>query len=458
MSSDIVFASANDLAAAIKARRLSASEALEAHLRQIGERNSSLNAVVTLDADRARGDARAADNAIARGDTVGPLHGVPFTLKDAFATRGMRTTVGFQPFDHIPKEDSTVAARLRNAGAILMGKTNVPTLLADYQTTNPIFGRTNNPWDVSKTPGGSSGGAAAAVASGMSPFEIGTDLSCSIRLPAHFCGIFGLKPTEHRVSLNGVVPVPQGGPRPVRIMSCVGPMARTADDLALLLSIIAGPDPRDSDVDPVPLGDFAAVPAKGLRIAFAPTIGRLPVANAVRSALQAAGRQLESAGAIVEEAELPSIDFADDLKQVGSLIPKITSAFSPGPDNPKSSLADYLTALDRRDTSIAAWEAFFQNWDSLLCPPAMTTAFAHTAPGTPLEVDDRQEHYWSLAAHGTLFNYSGHPGIVVPSGSMDNGVPIGVQLVGKLWSEARLIGIAKTLTEMTGGFRRPPGV
>jgi amidase len=370
----------------------------------------------------------------------------------------MRTTSGFKLFDHVPKQNATVAQRLKDAGAILLGKTNVPVLLADYQTSNPIFGQTNNPWDVSRTPGGSSGGAAAAVAAGMTPFEIGTDLSCSIRLPAHFCGIVGLKPTEHRVSLNGVVPVPQGGPRPVRIMSCVGPMARTADDLGLLLSIIAGPDPADSDVDPVPLGDFAPVPAKSLRIAFAPTIGDLPVSNAIRSALEAVARTFEAAGAIVEEAKLPAIDFLDDLKQVGSLIPKITSAFSPGPDNPKASLADYLSALDRRDRSIAAWEAFFQNWDALLCPPAMTTAFHHTKPGTPLEVDGRQEQYFSVAAHGTLFNYSGHPAIAVPSGEMDNGLPIGAQLVGKWWSEARLIGIAKTLTEMTGGFRRPPGV
>ena len=458
MTQDITFSSAGDLAASIKARRVSATEVLDAHLRQIDACNPSLNAVVTIDAERARADAKAADEAIARGDSIGPLHGVPFTLKDAFATKGMRTTVGFAPFDHVPTIDSTVAARLKNAGAILVGKTNVPVLLADYQTSNPIFGRTNNPWNVARTPGGSSGGAAAAVATGMTPFEIGTDLSGSIRVPAHFCGVFGLKPTEHRVSLNGVVPVPQGGPRPVRIMSCVGPMARSADDLGLLLSIIAGPDPGDTDVDPVPLGDFSAVEAKGLRIAFAPTIGQLSVSNAIRGALETVARRLESAGAIVEEATLPALDFIDDLKQAGALIPKMTSAFSPGPDNPKASLAEYLTALDRRDRSIGAWEAFFQRWDALLCPPAITTAFPHLNPGAPLEVDGRQEQYFSLGAHTTLFNYSGHPGIVVPSGVMDGDLPIGVQLVGRWWSEARLIGIAKTLTEMTGGFRRPPGI
>ena len=457
MNEDVVFSSATDLAGSIKARRTSASETLDAFVTQIEARNPALNAIVTIDLERARADAKAADDATSRGDTTGPLHGVPFTLKDAFATKGMRTTSGFEFFDHVPKTDATIVTRLRNAGAILVGKTNVPVLLADYQTSNPIFGQTNNPWDLSRTPGGSSGGAAAAVAAGLTPFEIGTDLSCSIRLPAHFCGIFGLKPTEHRVSLNGVVPVPQGGPRPVRIMSCVGPMARTPEDLALILSVIAGPDPGDTDVDPVPLGDFAPVAARELRIALAPTIGNLPVSTAIRGALESVAKRLESAGAFVEEAKLPALDFVDDLQQAGSLIPKITSAFSPGPDNPNASLSDYLTALDRRDRSIAAWETFFESWDALLCPAAMTTAFPHTKPGTPLEVDGRREQYFSLAAHGTLFNYSGHPAVVVPSGMMDHGVPIGVQLVGRWWSEARLVGIAKTLTEMTGGFRRPPG-
>src|SRR4051812_3270111 len=193
---DLATLSANQLAAAIRERSVSATEVLDAHLMRIDERNPALNAIITIDADAARDRARKADDATARGITWGPLHGVPFTLKDAFATAGMRTTVGFPPFDHVPRVDSTVAARLKEAGAILVGKTNVAELLSDFQTNNPIFGRTNNPWDISRTSGGSSGGAAAAVASGMTPFEVGTDLSASIRLPSHFCGVFGLKPTE----------------------------------------------------------------------------------------------------------------------------------------------------------------------------------------------------------------------------------------------------------------------
>jgi amidase len=239
---DIVFSTTTQLAGAIRAGHISAAEVLEAHLEQIAAHNSTLNAVVTLDAEQARKRAREADEALARGEAWGPLHGVPFTLKDAHATAGMRTTTGFPPLDHVPHEDGTVAARLKAAGGVLIGKTNVHEMLADpAQSINAIFGRTNNPWNSERTPGGSSGGAAAALASGMTPFEIGTDLSGSIRIPAHFCGLFGLKPTEHRVSLDGLIPG-LSEPRSVRIMSCIGPMARSAEDLTLLYSIIAGPD------------------------------------------------------------------------------------------------------------------------------------------------------------------------------------------------------------------------
>src|SRR5438045_1776287 len=203
---ELIFSSTTQLAAAIRTGHVSATEVLEAHLAQIDTYHPVLNAVITLDAEQAHEQAQAADRALARGELWGPLHGVPFTLKDAHATAGMRTTTGFPLLDHVPNVDSTVTARLKAAGGILLGKTNVAMMLADYQTTNPIFGRTNNPWNIERTPGGSSGGAAAALAGGMTPFEIGTDLSASIRIPAHFCGVFGFKPTEQRVPPTGPLP------------------------------------------------------------------------------------------------------------------------------------------------------------------------------------------------------------------------------------------------------------
>jgi amidase len=283
---DIVFASARQVAAAIRAGHVSATEVLEAYLAQIASHNPALNAIITMDAERARERAREADEALARGELWGPLHGVPFTLKDAHATAGMRTTTGFPPLaDYVPQEDSTVTARLKAAGGILIGKTNVPVMLADYQSNNPIFGRTNNPWNNERTPGGSSGGAAAALAAGMTPFEIGTDLSASIRIPAHFCGVFGLKPTEQRVPLTGLIPgLP--GPRPIRIMSCIGPMARTVDDLALLYSIIAGPDGRDTEVAPVPVDEVPNLDLKHLRVAIAQTFPGFPIAADIRAAVE----------------------------------------------------------------------------------------------------------------------------------------------------------------------------
>jgi amidase len=248
MTNDLIFSPTTHWADAIRRRQISAREALQIHLAQIEKYNPILNAITIIDPEKAMEQALAADEALARGDVCGPLHGVPFTLKDAHSTRGMRTTVGFPPFaGYVPEEDSTVAARLKESGGVLIGKTNVPELLADYQTNNPLFGPTNNPWDQQRTSGGSSGGAAAALASGMTPFEIGSDLSSSIRIPAHFCGVFGLKPTERRVSLTGLIPNPQKLPRPIRIMSSIGPMARSVEDLELLYSIIAGPDGRDTE-------------------------------------------------------------------------------------------------------------------------------------------------------------------------------------------------------------------
>ena len=453
---DIVFSSTTQLAAAIRAGDVSATEVLEVHLAQIATHNPALNAVVTMDAEQAHKRAREADEALARGEIWGQLHGVPFTLKDAHATAGMRTTTGFPLLDHVPHEDSTVTARLKAAGGILLGKTNVAMMLADYQTTNPIFGRTNNPWNIERTPGGSSGGAAAALAGGMTPFEIGTDLSASIRIPAHFCGVCGLKPTEQRVPLTGLIPgLPT--PRSVRIMSCIGPMARTVDDLALLYSIIAGPDGRDTEVQPVPVDKMPHLELKHLRVAFAPSFPGLPVAAEIRGAVEELAKQLRPLCAAVEEAALPQVDFNQELPRAGALIGMIIGAFQPEEQEQPATLAQYLEALDRRDQSILAWEQFFEKWDVLLCPPSMVTAFPHCEPGSPLRVDDQEVIYWAVSGHGTLFNYTGHPAVVLPYKLDRDGLPLGIQLVGKRWDESHLLAMAKVLSEVTGPFQRPPG-
>ena len=453
-----VFSSTVELAAAIARRKISAVEALDAHLAQIDRHNEGVNAVISLDREGACERAKKADAALARGATPGPLHGVPFTLKDMHETVGMKTTVGFPPFaDYVASHDSPVVARLKAAGGVLMAKTNVATMLSDWQSDNPLFGRTSNPWNLERTAGGSSGGAAAAVAAGMTPFDVGTDMQDSIRLPAAFCGVYGLKPTEHRVSLAGAFPNPGNAARSVRLMSCIGPLARGVDDLSLIYQIIAGPDGRDADLAPVPVETTPKLDLKTLRIAFAPSFPGLPVAGAIGVAVEKLASQLQSAGALVAEAKLPRLDLHDDLAQGGALIGMMMEAAQPEPPERPTPISRWFKALARRDTSILAWDRFFDDWDALLCPVAMTTAFSHCEPGTPIKVDGKDQSYWMLPAYGAVFNYSGHPALSIPCGQDSNGLPIGLQLVGKRWSESRLLGIAAAIEPLTGGFRRPPG-
>ncbi|MFC3327305.1 amidase [Mesorhizobium cantuariense] len=454
---DIVFSSTVELAAAIATRKISAIEALDAHLEQINAHNEAINAVISLDREGAHKRAKKADAAQARGAALGPLHGVPFTLKDMHETAGMKTTVGFLPFaDYVARHDSPVVARLRAAGGVLMAKTNVATMLSDWQSNNPLFGRTSNPWNLECTAGGSSGGAAAALCSGMTPFDVGTDMQDSIRLPASFCGVYGLKPTEHRVSLAGAFPDPGGAARSVRLMSCLGPLARSVEDLWLIYQIIAGPDGSDTDLAPVPVEDIPKLNLKTLRIAFAPSFPGFPVAGDISAAVEDLARQLQGAGAVVEEAKLPKLDLHDDLEQGGALIGMMMEVAQPEPPEEPTPVSRWFEALARRDRSILAWDRFFENHDALLCPVAMTTAFPHCEPGTPIKVDGKEQSYWMLPAYGAVFNYSGHPALSMPCGLDSAGLPIGLQLVGRRWSESRLLGIARAIESLAGGFRRPP--
>jgi amidase len=448
---DVYAVSASELARSIACRELSAVEALEAHLARIEWRNPALNAVVSLDIEAARRQAEAADIALARGEIRGPLHGVPLTLKDGNDVAGLRTTLGTERFDRVAEEDGTVAARLRAAGAIIIGHTNVAPFLADYQSANPIFGRTSNPWNLGRTAGGSSGGAAAAIAAGMTPLEIVSDLGGSIRLPAHFCGVYGLKPTEHRVPMTGFFRLPAGVPRTVRILSCLGPLARDLDDLALALSIVSGPDGVDTDVPPVLLAEAPVAGIADLRIAYATTVPGAVVASSLKERVERVASLAASAGAQVEQ-RLPACDWEDANALFRELVSAITS------ERIDKDLAWYFIALDRRDRLIAQWDSFFGDFDALLMPPAMTTAFLHCEPGTPLTVDGRPVSYFGHGAVLAMGNLAGLPALVAPAGQDDEGLPVGVQIVGRQWSEMRLLGICRALESVQAlpGFRPPP--
>ncbi|HLO27843.1 MAG TPA: amidase [Anaerolineales bacterium] len=454
---DIIFSTATELARAIRKKQVSAVEVLEAHLAHIAKHNSALNAIVTLDAEGACQRAQAADHALARNEIWGPLHGVPFTLKDVHSVAGMRTTAGFEPLSgYIPPQDGAIAARLKAAGAIILGKTNVPVLAGDIQTQNPIFGRTNNPWNLDRTPGGSSGGAAAALAAGLVPLEIGSDIGGSIRIPAHFCGVYGLKSTEHRVSVAGHIPDLPGSPRGVRIMGVIGPLARHIDDLELAFSIIAGADGYDTDVPPVSLKQENPPSFQGLRIAWTSAFPGVPVASEIRQAIERLAMELARQGSCVEEC-LPEVNFAQQRALYFELLNDVMAVFQPLPEGAAPiSMANYFMALHQRDSFIQAWEQFFDHWDGLLCPVAMTTAFEHCPTGAPILVDGEPAEYSDVVSYCGPFNLTGHPAVVLPLAKDQNGLPIGVQIVGRRWSEERLLAIAKTISSVTGGFQQPP--
>ena len=316
--SEIIYASAKSMARAIAEKEVSAVEVVEAHLARIEEVNPALNAVVMLAADRARAEAADADAALARGESKGALHGVPFTLKDSIDTEGVVTTGGTMGRkDFVPDADATVAARLRAAGGILLGKTNTPELTYAGETDNLIYGRTNNPFDLSRAPGGSSGGAGAIVCCGGAAFDIGSDTGGSIRGPAHYCGITGIKPNSGRVPRTGhIVPHSFGA---VDSLTQNGPMARYVEDLALIMPIISGPDWSDPFIPPVPLGDPADVDISGLRVCFYTDNGvRTPTAE-IMAAVRAAVAALDDVCASVEE-DLPRViaenpEIAEMLRQ-----------------------------------------------------------------------------------------------------------------------------------------------
>jgi amidase len=305
----LTFLSAHQLANGIREGEFSSQEVLEAHLDQISRHNAALNAIVTLNEEQARQRAKAADEALAHGEIWGPLHGVPVTIKDVFETAGMRTTSSFRPLaNYVPQQDATVVARLRQAGAIILGKTNTPEMAGDEQTNSPLFGRTNNPWNLECTPGGSSGGSAAAVASGMSPLDIGSDIGGSVRNPAHFCGIFSLKPSDYRVPFTGHIPPPPGskGRGLLRYFLTPGPLARSVEDLRLALTLIAGPDERQWEVPPIPLTASPTRNLRDLRLAWSDDFG-VPISAEIRSALADLAAELARSGCRVERRDPPRI-------------------------------------------------------------------------------------------------------------------------------------------------------
>ena len=479
---DLEFATAHELAAAIRERRASAVEVLDAHLARIARHNPTLNAIVTLNDQNARVRAREADAALARGEVWGPLHGVPVTIEDSFATAGLRTTSGFPPLaNYIPDSDATVVARLRGAGAIVLGKTNLPLLVHGFQSDNPIFGRTNNPWDLARTPGGSTGGGSAALAAGLSPLEVGSDYGGSVRIPAHFCGLYSLKPTDNRIPLTGHIPELPGR-RGVRHLATPGPLARCVRDLVLALQVMAGPDLYQPEVPPVPLTPAPSPAWKDLRVAWADEFGGISVTRDTRTALAKLVATLQEQGCTVARHLPGNIDFPGiwetygELRQCevgGAMPPELEEQCATDfgvraqSDDPEmrgmarrlnATLRQYTATLAKRDAYIRAMEQFFESWDVLLCPVTVGPAFMHCATGAPIPVDGSQVPYrLGGTAYTSPFNLTGNPVVVLPLTHSAEGLPIGVQVVGRRWGEMKLLAAAERIATLTIPFQRPPG-
>jgi amidase len=433
------------------------------YVQRIGRLNAPINAIVTLDLERATARAVEADQATARGASWGPLHGVPITLKDTQSTKGVRTTAGYPPLsEYVPAADGTIAARLKQAGAILLGKTNTALLAYDQQTSNPIFGRTNNPWDLTRTSSGSSGGAAAALAAGLTALDVGSDAGGSIRVPAHCCGVFGLKPTFGLVSQAGHIPDLPGMPRLDWALSTSGPLARSLDDVLLALRVIAGPDGKDSTVPPVVRGEAGIVEPRRLKLAWARTFGGAPVSREIVASLESLANRLVQSGIHVEEVQ-PAISFDEqwEIYQTLSnatwrLRAKLGGIAEIDDGEPPPPMEAIVAAMDGRDRMIAGWEQFLGEWDALLCPPCMTPAYPHCERGSAILVDGREARYDDECRHCYEFNVTGHPALVCPLAITSDGLPIGVQMIGARWADERLLAIAASLSPYLRAFG-PPG-
>jgi amidase len=456
---ELLFKPAHEMAAMIRRKKISAVALLEAHFSQIARHNSALNAIVILDEEGACRRAWQADEALASGHCWGPLHGVPFTLKDHQDTAGLRSTMGgYPPFlGRMPEKDSTVAGRLKAAGAILMGKSNAVFFPFG------AFGPSNNPWDLSRCPGVSSSGAAVALAAGLTPFDVGTDTNGSVLLPAHNCGVCGLRPTEGRVPLTGLTapwPAQQRPAHPIRILTVFGPMARSVPDLKLVLRIIAGPDGRDSDVPPVPWREAAAPALSELRIAWTPSFPGAQVSAEIGQAMQELAVRLGRLGARIK-CRRPAVDFARQVQisrllMVQAMLNTVGQPVEPGmaaADRP--SLGDYLQLLEERGRFIAAWERFFRDWDVLLGPACGLAAQPRDGDVLPFEGDGADQEAVTLPLR--LAAGTGNPAAVIPLARDADGLPIGAQLIGPRWQDEKLLAIAAQISSVTDGFQRPPG-
>ena len=466
MSEDIYYAPATELAAKIRDKVLSPVEVVQAHLDRIEQLNSTLNAIVFFTDDPLE-RAKEAEAAVMRGDHLGPFHGVPYTLKDCIETTGMRMSLGSKIYnDYISQQDAEVYTRLKNAGGILLGKTNMPEFALWWETDNEVFGLTRNPWNLERTAGGSSGGEVAAIAAGLSPFGLGTDLGGSIRAPASLCGVVGIKPTLGRIPYTGIQP--QTLHRAIH----VGPIARTVADVALGMSILAGADDVDLYTPPVPVPDYAPldVDLTQLKVGWSPTTG-VPVDPEVQRSVAEAAAAMGELGMNVEQVEIPALT-EKNASAISTIIYTMEARRYSAPtiagreseltpmfrarfvDGNTFTIDDYLNAAQEWEDLRQAVKDYFSQYDIFLCPTVPMPAFPHGQ--NEFHIEGR-----TLAGRHTLritlpWDLTGSPAVSVPFGFSSDGLPIGVQVVGRHFDELTLLQVARGLEASRPQTQHPP--
>lgn len=478
------FQTAEGLTAALRAGEVTSAELTDEAIARIERDDEAINAICVPDFDRARTAARSADQARARGEDR-PLLGVPVTVKESYDIAGLPTTWGMPPHrDHVPAEDAVQVSRLKAAGAVVLGKTNVPLGLQDIQSFNEIYGTTNNPWDHGRTSGGSSGGSAAALACGFGALSIGSDIAGSLRTPAHFCGIYAHKPTLGLAATRGMAP-PSAPVLPIDLdLAVVGPMARTARDLTLLLDVMAGPDPLTYGV----AHELRLPPARhdrlrDFRVLVIDDHPLIPTGSAVRAGVRRVADALVEGGARVERHSPLLPDLAEAAVLYMHLL--ISGSVARFPVEPYEQLRTLAAALGADDNSLDAarlrgmvfshrdwieannhrelhrhgWRRFFAEFDAVVCPVTPTPAFPHDHAPDPrerrIDIDGVEYPYFDQLVWAGLATMPGLPATAVPAGRSQEGLPVGVQLIGPMFEDRTPLRLAELLEQKIGGFQAP---
>ena len=474
------YASATSMLRGLQNRVISSTELLENHLQRIEQFNPVLNAIVTPNYEEALAVAQGTDTSRSRGEDA-PLLGLPLTIKDCIDVAGLAGTAGVEAFsDRVPESDSRLAARVKEAGGVVLGKTNVPPNAADWQSSNPIFGRTNNPWDLGRTPGGSTGGGAAAVAAGLTPLEFGSDIGGSIRVPAAFCGIYGHKPSETALARSGHFPgTPL--PNPAVTMAVQGPLARTAEDLALGLDVTSGPDVGEDVAWRLEIPNSRHTTLSDFRVAVMPQIEWLPVDSEILAAQEQLVESLVAGGAKVAKTQPANFgDLRRHHRVYSSILGLMTSSGTAEQrgrlatnmrashdefqiamaDGIEASGGDFLGWLQERERFREGYREFFKSWDVLIAPITLTPAFPHTEAPWPervLTVNGSEVSYGLQTVYPAVATLCGQPATAFPVGLTRSGLPIGLQAIGPYLEDHTPITFASLLEAEFSGFRPPPG-